>query len=77
MNEGKLTLIARGCNSQLFTFGSGNDQVVLKVVPSVSKKEQRHLFNEFSMLKQLHHNNILRVLKYQENVAFAGNKSDS
>jgi hypothetical protein len=41
----KLTLLAGGCNSQIYTYGQGAEQVVLKVVPASNRKEQKHLKN--------------------------------
>ena len=49
---------------------------MLKMVGSVSRKEQGHLRNEYLILKTLDHENIIRVLRYQENVASQGNKMD-
>jgi hypothetical protein len=45
MIENKLKLIGRGRNSEVFSYGSGSAQVVLKVVSSLHKKEQEHLRN--------------------------------
>jgi len=41
----KLTLLAGGCNSQIYTYGQGAEQVVLKVVSASNRKEQKHLKN--------------------------------
>jgi serine/threonine protein kinase len=76
MSENKLMMIGRGCNSELYAYGESENRVVLKVVSSFSKKEQRHLKNEYTILKTLDHENIIKALKYQENVAFQGNKID-
>lgn len=53
----------------MLSFGEGEDRVVLKVVSSLNKKEQRHLRSEFQMLSGLNHPHIISPLKYQEHVA--------
>jgi serine/threonine protein kinase len=53
----------------LLSFGEGEDRVVLKVVSSLNKKEQRHLRSEFQMLSGLNHPHIISPLKYQEHIA--------
>ena len=45
ISENKLTLIARGSGSSLFTYGSGSSCVVLKAVSSSDRREQSHLRN--------------------------------
>ena len=74
--ESKLKEIASGSNSNLWVYNQGEDRVVLKAVGSEHQKEQRHLKNEYIMLRLVDHENIVRALKYQENVASLGNKMD-
>ena len=76
MNSNKLTLIAGGCNSQLYAYGRGEEQVALKVVSGRNRKEQAHLRNEYQVLQSLSHRNVIRAHKYRENVVFEGNKTD-
>jgi serine/threonine protein kinase len=65
MQKNKLNLIAGGCNSQLFSYGMGEEQVVLKVVSTRYKKELSHLRNEYQILHSLSHRHIVKVLKYR------------
>ena len=37
----KLTLLTGGCNSQIYAYGQGAEQVVLKVVSASNRKEQK------------------------------------
>ena len=62
---GKLKLLSKGSNSEIYLFGSNGNGVVLKVVTSSCGKEAKHLANECSILKKLEHTNIIRMLKYQ------------
>lgn len=76
MSENKLLLIGKGSGSELYAYGQDEHRVVLKMVSSVNKKEQRHLKNEYLFLKSMEHEHIIKALRYQENVAFMGNKMD-
>lgn len=76
MQSKKLRLISEGSNSQIFSFGEGESQVILKVVPKRSK-EAGHLRNEWDLLQQLQHDSVVKAIKYQENVHFPGNDNNS
>jgi hypothetical protein len=72
----QLTLIARGNASSVYTYGSDRSQsVILKAVPASAPREQSHLRNEYSLLKELDHAHLVRALRYQERVAL-GNPKD-
>ena len=62
---GKLQLLSRGSNSEIYAYGSNDNRVVLKVVSSVFGKEVKHLANESTILKLLEHENIIKMLKYK------------
>lgn len=65
MNSKKLRLIGSGNQSQLWGYGEGKQQVVLKVVSSKFRKEQLHLKNEFELLQAVHHRNVVKSLRYR------------
>jgi len=58
-----LQLLDQGSNSVIYTFGT-TKKVALKIVSSKSIKEARHLRNEASILKQLRHEHIVRMVKF-------------
>jgi hypothetical protein len=45
MEVGKLTLLCRGVNSEIYRYGCLEQAVVLKMVPTTSSKESKHLMN--------------------------------
>ncbi len=63
--KGKLQLINKGSNSEIYLYGSSTNSVILKVVSSSCSKEAKHLANESNILKLLEHKNIIKMLKYQ------------
>jgi predicted Ser/Thr protein kinase len=72
----KLRLIGRGNSSSVWAYGEARAQVVLKVVGREHRREVRHLRHEWEVLRGLAHEGIVRALKYQENVTFAGTTMD-
>lgn len=70
--KGKLQLINKGSNSEIYLYGSNGNSVVLKVVSSSCSKEVKHLANESKILKLLEHKNIIKMLKYQEKISLQG-----
>ena len=74
MSGKQLTLLSKGCNSDIMLFGSGDDSVVLKVVSNLNRKEAKHLRNECEILNSLKHPHIVRSLKFQDNLCFHGNE---
>ena len=45
MEVGKLKLLSRGINSEIYRYGSLEQAVVLKMVPTSCVKESKHLMN--------------------------------
>jgi len=72
----KLTLVSRGSNSEIYRYGDIAKGVVLKVVPSSCAKEAKHLANEYRVLGQLDHENIVKALKYRERINLSGTGQD-
>jgi hypothetical protein len=50
-----MTLLRRGCNSELLLVREADMEVVLKAVPVTALKEVKHLLNEWSVLSKLVH----------------------
>ena len=70
--QGNLKLVNRGSNSDIYRCGAPGKSFIIKMVPSSCKKEARHLFNEFKMLSNLDHENILKVFKHKQKVMIEG-----
>ena len=64
----KLTQVSTGANSRIYMYGEPTSAVGLKVVAAEAAKESRHLENEYSILKQVEHDNIIMALKLKRNV---------
>ena len=62
MNEAQCKLLESGSNSEIFLYG---DNVVLKMVDVVSLKQARHLRNEYELMSNLSHPNILRCHNFK------------
>lgn len=45
MEAGKLNLLSRGINSEIYRYGCSEQAVVLKMVPTSCSKESKHLMN--------------------------------
>ena len=73
-NEG-LKLLCKGSNSEIYLYGTADSKVVLKVVPASCTKEAKHLGNEYGVLSKLHHDNVIRALKYKEKISLTGTGS--
>ena len=63
-----MKLISKGSNSELYEYNGGGGSAVLKMVKTSCRKELRHLANEEKVLKMVHHENIIKMLKYKEGI---------
>lgn len=75
LSESELTLINKGSNSDIYRYGSERKGVILKMVDTTFKKECKHLLNEFQTLSCIKHDNIIKALKYKQNVHLHGTGS--
>lgn len=62
MNEAQFKLLETGSHSEIFLYG---DNVVLKMVDVTSLKQARHLRNEYELMRNLSHPNILRCHNFK------------
>lgn len=72
MQVGKLTLLTQGMNSEIYRYGCVDKGVILKMVAASCSKQSKHLANEFRILSSVNHQNIIKALKYKENIALNG-----
>ena len=75
IDPSSLKLVIRGSNSEIYRYGPPQAALILKLVPSAYKKEARHLANEFNILSKLNHENIIKVLRYKQNVLLKSSPS--
>ena len=64
----KLRPLSTGANSRIFLYGELSSAVVLKMVATTAAKESRHLENEYSILREVAHDNIVMALKLKKDV---------
>lgn len=72
----KLNLVSRGAGSYIYTYGQKGQTVVLKMV-ACNSKESKHLLNEHTILKKLHHPNVITPFKFKRNVVMQGLKGEA
>ena len=68
----RLKLVSRGSNSGVYRYGTQLNAVAIKMVPSSCKKETKHLANEYMMLSEINHENIIKVLRYKKELVVKG-----
>ena len=61
----KLTIISKGSNSSIYTYGENSLKLALKVVPVSCSKEVNHLKNEYEILKKIDDEGIIKVSMFK------------
>lgn len=72
MNDSEFKLLDRGNNSEIFLYGK---DLVLKMVDVGNVKQSSHLRNEFELMRELSHPNVLRCHKFKEGIPIRGKGS--